>query len=232
MILSKLIRSNPMKNGEQIIKTAAFLSTICSRNHSISSTHPAYNYHATNHQLAYSCLVQRRLYADHKQDNIKNFNLNLSKRKQLLTDNIEQKRIKVKQQKEHIIQGIRDKKSQVQKKVREMEEIVERENIVTIPNILCVARSVLAPYIGYVIIQGDYQLAIGLLAFAGITDLVSLQYAFVAKHALDSIRILIFPIITFNNCLIILLILSVGWLHCSYMDVTSEQTWIVSRSDG
>ncbi|XP_031630837.1 probable cardiolipin synthase (CMP-forming) [Contarinia nasturtii] len=68
--------------------------------------------------------------------------------------------------------GIREKKSKVKEKVREMEEIVERENIFTIPNLLCVTRSFLAPYIGYVITQEHYQLAIGLLAFAGLTDLL------------------------------------------------------------
>lgn len=172
MILSKLIRSIPIRNGEQMIKRTVLLSTICNRNVSFAPVQPVYGYHATYQQMAHPCIIQKRLFADDKQDNVKSYNSNLAKRRQLLTDNIEQKRIKVQQRKDYIIQGIRDKKTQVQKKVREMEEIVERENIVTIPNILCVARSVLSPYIGYVIIQGDYPLAIGLFAFAGITDLV------------------------------------------------------------
>lgn len=113
--------------------------------------------------------IQKRFYAD---INRKNLNFKLEKSKQLLTDNIELKRQRLRERKEILVQGIRDKKSKVQEKVREMEEIVERENIATIPNLLCVARSFLAPYIGYVIIQENYQLAIGLLVFAGITDLV------------------------------------------------------------
>lgn len=103
----------------------------------------------------------------------KNLNYKLEKSKQLLTE----KRIKIREHKDILVQGIRNKKSKVQEKVREMEEIVEREklreNILTIPNFLCVARSCLAPYIGYIIVQEDYQLAIGLLFLAGLTDLVS-----------------------------------------------------------
>lgn len=112
---------------------------------------------------------QKRLYANLDR---KNLNIKFEKGKQILTDNIELKRQRMRERKEILVQGIREKKSKVQEKVREMEEIVERENIFTIPNFLCVARSFLAPYIGYVIIQENYQLAIGLLVFAGLTDLV------------------------------------------------------------
>lgn len=113
---------------------------------------------------------QRRPYANIDR---KNLNMKFEKGKQLLTDNIELKRQRIRERKEILVQGIREKKSKVQEKVREMEEIVERENILTIPNLLCVTRSFLAPYIGYVIVQENYQLAIGLLAFAGLTDLVN-----------------------------------------------------------
>lgn len=102
----------------------------------------------------------------------KDLNYKLEKSKRLLKDNIEMKRLRIRERKEVLVKEIRDKKSRVQEKVREMEEIVERENILTVPNLLCVARSFLSPYIGYVIIQGHYQLAIGLLVFAGLTDLV------------------------------------------------------------
>lgn len=104
--------------------------------------------------------------------NRKDINLKIAKSKQVITDNIEEKRMRMRERKENLVQGIRDKKTKVQEKVKEMEEIVERENILTIPNLLCVARSFLAPYIGYIITCGHYELAFGLLAFAGITDLV------------------------------------------------------------
>lgn len=117
----------------------------------------------------YTPVGQTRFYtnADRKE-----FNVKFKTSKQKITDNIELKRLQMRERKEIMVQGIRDKKIKVQEKVREMEEFVERENILTIPNLLCVARSILAPYIGYVIIQGSYPLAIGLLVVAGITDLV------------------------------------------------------------
>lgn len=105
--------------------------------------------------------------------NRKKINFKFEKSKQIITDNIELKRQRILERKEILVQGIRDKKTKVKETVRNLEEIVERENIFTIPNLLCVARSFLAPYIGYVIVQENYQLAIGLLVFAGLTDLVS-----------------------------------------------------------
>lgn len=125
--------------------------------------------HATNYPLFTD---QKRLYANLDR---KDLNIKFEKGKQILTDNIELKRQRMRERKDILVQGIREQKSKVQEKVREMEEIVERENILTIPNLLCVARSFLAPYIGYVIIQENYQLAIGLVVFAGLTDLVNLQ---------------------------------------------------------
>lgn len=115
-------------------------------------------------------IEQTRFYTDVDR---KNINFKFEKSKQILTDNIELKRQRIRERKDVLVKGIRDKKTKVQEKVREMEVLVERENILTIPNLLCVARSFLAPYIGYVIIEQNYQLAMGLLIFAGITDLVN-----------------------------------------------------------
>jgi cardiolipin synthase (CMP-forming) len=72
------------------------------------------------------------------------------------------------EKKDVFVQDIKDTKTKVKERV---EEVIERENVMTIPNILCVARGVLSPYIGYTIICNDYSLAMGLLIFAGITDL-------------------------------------------------------------
>lgn len=102
----------------------------------------------------------------------KAIDLKVAKGKKLITDTIESKRINLQQRKAVMVQELRDKKTKVKEKVKQIEEIVERENILTIPNLLCVGRGILAPYVGYVIVQGDYQLAIGLLVVAGITDLV------------------------------------------------------------
>ncbi|XP_055323181.1 probable cardiolipin synthase (CMP-forming) isoform X2 [Sitodiplosis mosellana] len=45
--------------------------------------------------------------------------------------------------------------------------------------LMCMCSRCLAPYIGYVIVQEHYQLAIGLLLFAGLTDLLD---GFIARN--------------------------------------------------
>ncbi|KAG8242324.1 cardiolipin synthase [Homalodisca vitripennis] len=51
-----------------------------------------------------------------------------------------------------------------------MAEIIERENIWTLPNMLCVMRIVMSPYVGYAIIREEYNLALVILTVAGVTD--------------------------------------------------------------
>ncbi|PYI27318.1 phosphatidyl synthase [Aspergillus indologenus CBS 114.80] len=46
------------------------------------------------------------------------------------------------------------------------------ENIYTVPNILTLTRLVAAPLVGYFLVQGHHTAALGLFAYAGITDLV------------------------------------------------------------
>ncbi|CAH2045608.1 unnamed protein product, partial [Iphiclides podalirius] len=75
----------------------------------------------------------------------------------------------IREKKDYIIKDIQETKAKVKEKI---EEVVERENVFTIPNILCVARIVMSPYLGYVILEDNYNLALGLLTFAGITDLL------------------------------------------------------------
>lgn len=40
-----------------------------------------------------------------------------------------------------------------------VEEIIERENIWTIPNFLCLGRIVTSPYLSYLIVSHDYQVS-------------------------------------------------------------------------
>lgn len=54
---------------------------------------------------------------------------------------------------------------------RKVEEIIEKENIWTIPNLLCMGRIVTSPFLSYLILSQDYQIALWLLAFAGVSDL-------------------------------------------------------------
>lgn len=104
-------------------------------------------------------------------------NIQLKAGKDLLKNAIEIRREILLEKKDDFVKDMRIKKTMVKDRVREkMEEIVERENVFTIPNLLCVGRGVLAPYLGYVIIQQHYSLGMGLLVFAGVTDIVSIEF--------------------------------------------------------
>jgi len=50
--------------------------------------------------------------------------------------------------------------------------ISAHENIYTIPNLLTLSRLVAAPAVGYCILHGQHAWALGLFAYAGITDLL------------------------------------------------------------
>ncbi|ROW12107.1 hypothetical protein VMCG_00049 [Cytospora schulzeri] len=50
--------------------------------------------------------------------------------------------------------------------------VAAHENIYTIPNILTASRLVAAPFIGYCILHDHHAWALGLFAYAGITDLL------------------------------------------------------------
>lgn len=106
-------------------------------------------------------------------------NIQLKAGKDLIKNAIVMRREILLEKKDDFVKDMRIRKTMVKDKVREkmeeMEEIVERENVFTIPNMLCVGRGVLAPYLGYVIVQQDYALGMGLLIFAGVTDIVSIH---------------------------------------------------------
>ncbi|XP_044729789.1 probable cardiolipin synthase (CMP-forming) [Chrysoperla carnea] len=72
---------------------------------------------------------------------------------------------------EFIIKDIKETKHKMKEKMEEAIPII-RENIYTIPNLLCITRIVASPYLGYLIVQQDYHLAFALLVVAGITDLM------------------------------------------------------------
>jgi len=46
---------------------------------------------------------------------------------------------------------------------RKVEEIIERENIWTIPNLLCMGRIVTSPFLSYLILSQDYQVRYNIL---------------------------------------------------------------------
>lgn len=48
----------------------------------------------------------------------------------------------------------------------------QKENVYTVPNLLCVSRIAMSPILGYLILEQDFHWALGVLTVAGITDLV------------------------------------------------------------
>ncbi|KOC61991.1 putative cardiolipin synthase [Habropoda laboriosa] len=59
----------------------------------------------------------------------------------------------------------------IKKTKRKVEEIIEKENIWTVPNFLCMGRILTSPYLSYLILSQDYQVALWLLVIAGFSDL-------------------------------------------------------------
>lgn len=59
------------------------------------------------------------------------------------------------------------------KKVRSsITSLTPREKIYNIPNFLTATRLFAAPVIGYLVLHGQHKYALGLFAYAGITDMV------------------------------------------------------------
>lgn len=86
-----------------------------------------------------------------------------------------------------ILRDIKTTKDKVKEKMEEVIEVwkplvvvthvdnwrlFQRENIYTIPNFLCVSRMLISPYLGALIVQQNYNLALAVLGLAALTDLV------------------------------------------------------------
>ncbi|EHL03870.1 putative Uncharacterized CDP-alcohol phosphatidyltransferase class-I family protein C22A12.08c [Glarea lozoyensis 74030] len=56
--------------------------------------------------------------------------------------------------------------------LKALKELTPHENIYTVPNILTATRLIAAPVIGYLVLHDYHAWAVGLFAYAGITDLV------------------------------------------------------------
>ncbi|XP_049543195.1 probable cardiolipin synthase (CMP-forming) [Anopheles darlingi] len=81
---------------------------------------------------------------------------------------LQTKKLLLQKKREGLVRDIRERKEKVRERV---EEVIERENVATIPNLLCIGRIVASPYLGYVIVQSEFRLAMALLIVAGLTDL-------------------------------------------------------------
>ncbi|XP_028134984.1 probable cardiolipin synthase (CMP-forming) [Diabrotica virgifera virgifera] len=76
---------------------------------------------------------------------------------------------KLKERGQFLLNDIKETKNKVREKV---EEVIERENVYTIPNFLCVTRIALSPYLGFLIVQTQFDNALFILGIAAVTDLL------------------------------------------------------------
>lgn len=69
----------------------------------------------------------------------------------------------------NILEDIKETKAVVKER---MEAIVERENILTVPNLLCAGRLAAAPVLAHLIVSGQMTPALALFVAAGVTDVL------------------------------------------------------------
>ncbi|XP_047471899.1 probable cardiolipin synthase (CMP-forming) isoform X2 [Penaeus chinensis] len=82
---------------------------------------------------------------------------------------VREKKNQFKEAGQDLLDDIKEKKAKVKER---MDAIIERENIWTIPNLLCVSRIAFSPYLCHLVLSADYNWALGLFMFAGFTDLL------------------------------------------------------------
>ncbi|XP_076031736.1 putative cardiolipin synthase (CMP-forming) [Oratosquilla oratoria] len=82
---------------------------------------------------------------------------------------LKEKENKIREARKELMDDFKETKAKVMER---MEEVVERENIWTIPNFLCVSRILMSPFLGYLVVSGMYSWSLGIFIFAGFTDLI------------------------------------------------------------
>ncbi|TKA64365.1 hypothetical protein B0A49_09540 [Cryomyces minteri] len=71
------------------------------------------------------------------------------------------------------LETTKEKSKELRTKVKEsLSSLTPRENIYTLPNILTVTRLIAAPVVGYLVLHEQHVWALGLFAYAGVTDLI------------------------------------------------------------
>nr|CAD7202892.1 unnamed protein product [Timema douglasi] len=91
------------------------------------------------------------------------------KNRDIVHEVLQRKKERLKETGQLIIKDIKETRDKMKEK---MEEVIERENIWTIPNLLCILRIGFSPLLGYFIVQSDFNLALALLTLAGISDVL------------------------------------------------------------
>ncbi|KAL2358068.1 CDP-alcohol phosphatidyltransferase-domain-containing protein [Cryomyces antarcticus] len=71
------------------------------------------------------------------------------------------------------LETTKEKSKELRTKVKEsLSSLTPRENIYTLPNILTATRLIAAPVVGYLVLHEQHVWALGLFAYAGVTDLI------------------------------------------------------------
>lgn len=135
---------------------------------------------------------------------------------ELLQEAIVKKKQQLQEKKQQIQENLRDTRTKVRERV---ELVIERENIFTIPNALCISRIIMSPYLGYVIVQGDFSLAVGLMVVAGLTDLADGWIARKWEGQKSNFGSFLDPLA--DKCLMATLVVSLG--YCNLMPL-----WLAS----
>lgn len=129
---------------------------------------------------------------------------------------LHEKKLQFQEKKLQFQERVQDTKDRVREKV---EDIIERENIFTIPNFLCIGRIIMSPYLGYVIIQSDFSLAMGILVVAGLTDVADGYIARNWKGQKSNFGSFLDPLA--DKCLVGTLVVTLG--YCDLMPL-----WLAS----
>jgi len=93
----------------------------------------------------------------------------LNKQKEILKERFKDTEARLKERGRVVLADIKEKKDKMKEKY---DSYMERENVYTIPNLLCISRILLSPYLGILIINANFDLALGILGIAAVTDLL------------------------------------------------------------
>lgn len=93
---------------------------------------------------------------------------------------------------------------------RKVEEIIEKENIWTVPNFLCIGRILTSPYLSYLILSHNYQVALSLLVIAGFSDVADGWIARTWKSQASKLGSFLDPVA--DKLLVGTLFLSLAWI--------------------
>lgn len=136
----------------------------------------------------------------------------IEKKKQQLHE----KKLQFQEKKLQFQERVQDTRDRVRERV---DIIIERENIFTIPNFLCIGRIIASPYLGYVIVQGDFNLAMGILVVAGLSDLADGYIARNWQGQMSKFGSFLDPLA--DKCLMSSLVITLG--YCDLMPI-----WLAS----